>query len=116
HAQGNALADINGGAMNGFVQQQQRARSGYEHVFDPACGRNPGRPDVMAYHTGADIPNYWSYAHNFVLQDRMFEPDASWSLPEHLFQVSEWSASCPQGGEPTSCVNDDANPPEPPDF
>ena len=22
----------------------------------------------------------------------MFEPNASWSLPEHLFQVSEWSA------------------------
>jgi phospholipase C len=116
HAQGNALADVNGGAMNGFVEQQQRARTGCEHTFDPACGRSGGAPDVMGYHTGADIPNYWAYAHNFVLQDHMFEPNASWSLPAHLFQVSEWSAKCSRRGDPMSCVNDDGNPPEPPDF
>ena len=28
HAKANALADINGGAMNGFVKEQQRARTG----------------------------------------------------------------------------------------
>ena len=33
---------------------------------------------------------------NFVLQDHMFEPNASWSLPAHLFMVSEWSAKCTQ--------------------
>jgi phospholipase C len=116
HAQANALADINGGAMDGFVAEQQRGRRGCERTFDPACGRNGGRPDVMGYHNGADIPNYWSYARNFVLQDRMFEPNASWSLPEHLFQVSEWSATCSQRGNPMSCVNNDANPTDPPDF
>ena len=31
---------------------------------------------------------------NFVLQDHLFEPNASWSLPAHLFMVSEWSARC----------------------
>ena len=46
----------------------------------------------MGYHTQSDIPNYWTYAHDFVLQDHMFEPNASWSLPAHLFMVSEWSA------------------------
>ena len=49
---------------------------------------------------GSDIPNYWTYAQNFVLQDHMFEPNASWSLPEHLFQVSEWSATCTQHDNP----------------
>ncbi|MDP9332980.1 MAG: phospholipase [Actinomycetota bacterium] len=49
---------------------------------------------MMAYYSGTDLPNYWSYARNFVLQDHMFEPNASWSLPEHLFQVSGWSAAC----------------------
>ena len=31
---------------------------------------------------------------------------ASWSLPEHLFMVSGWSAKCPRGDEnPMDCVN-----------
>jgi phospholipase C len=70
----------------------------------------------MGYKTGADIPNYWSYAHDFVLQDHMFEPDASWSLPSHLFLVSAWSAHCTQPGEPMSCTNQDENPGYPPDW
>jgi hypothetical protein len=40
------------------------------------------------------IPNYWAYASNFVLQDRMFEPNFGWSEPAHLFLVSGWSAKC----------------------
>ncbi|GCE24388.1 alkaline phosphatase family protein [Dictyobacter kobayashii] len=59
----------------------------------------------MGYHDGSDIPNYWSYAKNFVLQDHMFEPDSSWSLPAHLFMVSGWSANCSQPGNAASCVN-----------
>jgi phospholipase C len=70
----------------------------------------------MGYHTQSDIPNYWSYAKNFVLQDHMFEPNASWSLPEHLFQVSEWSAHCTQHDNPASCVNALQAPGTPPDF
>ena len=50
------------------------------------------RVDVMGYHDGNEIPNYWRYARDYVLQDRLFEPNASWSLPQHLFMVSEWSA------------------------
>ncbi len=34
----------------------------------------------MGYHDGSDIPNYWAYSKDFVLQDRMFEANASWSL------------------------------------
>ncbi len=30
----------------------------------------------------------------------MFEPNASWSLPAHLFMVSEWSAYCTQQDNP----------------
>jgi phospholipase C len=61
----------------------------------------------MGYHDQREIPNYWAYARRFVLQDHMFEPDASWSLPAHLFEVSEWSAQCSRQGDPRSCVNDD---------
>ena len=59
----------------------------------------------MGYHDQSDIPNYWQYAQNFVLQDHLFEPNASWSLPEHLFLVSGWSAKCSTPGDAMSCVN-----------
>jgi phospholipase C len=64
----------------------------------------------MGYHDGSDIPNYWTYARDFVLQDHMFEPDASWSLPQHLFMVSEWSALCQSPFDPFSCTNALDNP------
>src|SRR5919202_1624197 len=56
---------------------------------DPICSQRSTNPDVIGSHDGRDIPNYWAYARNFVLQDHMFEPNASWSLPAHLFMVSE---------------------------
>src|SRR5438132_118086 len=61
--------------------------------------------DVVGYHGAREIPNYWTYAREFVLQDRMFEPNASWSLPAHLFMVSAWSARCSRPGDPMSCVD-----------
>ncbi|MDQ2754724.1 MAG: phospholipase, partial [Actinomycetota bacterium] len=87
HGQTNATADINGGQMDGFVAQAERASKGCTDPNNPACA-NSRVGDVMGYHTQSDIPNYWSYAKNFVLQDHMFEPNASWSLPSHLFMVS----------------------------
>jgi phospholipase C len=60
-------------------------------------------PDVMGYHTGRDIPNYWRYARDYVLQDRMFEPATAWSLPSHLYMVSEWAARCTNRHDPFSC-------------
>ena len=55
--------------------------------------------------TGGSCPNYWAYADNFVLQDHMFASAATWSLPEHLFIVSGWSARC-STTDPMSCVNE----------
>jgi phospholipase C len=104
HSQNNASADINGGTMNGFIGQAESGRRGCSDPTNPAC-TNSSEPDVMGYHTQSDIPNYWSYAQNFVLQDHMFEPNASWSLPSHLFEVSEWSAACTQHDNPSSCTN-----------
>jgi phospholipase C len=114
HGQANATADINGGQMNGFVNQALAARRGCLQTNNPACAAGT-TPDVMGYHTQGDIPNYWSYASNFVLQDHMFEPNASWSLPEHLFQVSGWSAACTQH-RASSCTNQLQLPGLPPDF
>jgi phospholipase C len=105
HGHASAIADINGGRMDGFVRQSER-------IGGRGCGGNslacdPRSPsDVMGYHDAREIPNYWAYAKNFVLNDHMFEPNSSWSLPGHLYTVSEWSARCSRLGDPFSCVND----------
>jgi phospholipase C len=104
HGQTNATADIAAGKMNGFIDQAEKAMKGCADPNDPSCA-GPGLVDVMGYHDDREIPNYWAYAENFVLQDRMFEPNASWSLPEHLFMVSEWSAHCTTVDVASSCVN-----------
>ncbi|MDQ2845586.1 MAG: phospholipase, partial [Actinomycetota bacterium] len=115
HGQANASADIGGGKMDGFVEQAANAKKGCKDPTNPACSHSK-TPDVMGYHTQSDIPNYWAYAKNFVLQDHMFEPNASWSLPAHLFMVSEWSAHCTTHDNPASCQNAVQSPGDPPDF
>ncbi len=108
HGVANAVADVNGGQMNGFIQQAQSGREGCVNKTNPTCGsRKP--TDVMGYHTAAEIPNYWTYAKDFVLDDHMFEPVKSWSLPDHLYMVSAWSARCATAS-PSSCVNDIVGP------
>src|SRR5437667_7338006 len=114
HGQLNAAADVDGGKMDGFIAQD-RAAVGCTAPTHPEC-RNAATPDVMGYHAWSDIPNYWTYAEEFVLQDHMYEPNASWSLPEHLFQVSEWSAHCTQNNNSASCTNALQDPGNPPDF
>ncbi len=111
----NAVHDVNHQQMDGFVGQ---ARA----VLKKNCGPDPNQPgcvkggriDVMGYHTAREIPNYWAYARNFVLQDHMFQPNTSWSLPAHLFQVSAWSARCTKRRDPQTCVNAIQNPGSPP--
>ncbi len=122
HAASSAIADMacrdlrerTGCRMNGFIRQ---AVSGVTPclAFHPGC--SPCRQvahgacdNVMGYHTGADIPNYWRYARDFVLQDHMFASVASWSLPMHLYMVSEWSASCSHSYRARSCKNALRNP------
>ncbi|HET6939873.1 MAG TPA: alkaline phosphatase family protein [Nocardioides sp.] len=114
HGAPNAKADIDGGAMDGFVAQALAGRKGCADPTDPEC-TNSATPDVMGYHTASDIPNYWRWAQHYVLQDHMFEPDASWSLPAHLFLVSEWSARCPTQ-DPASCHSALENPRKPPGY
>ena len=110
-----AVIDINHRQMDGFVQQARAAlrRSCGPDPNQPGCV-NGGRVDVMGYHTAREIPNYWAYARNFVLQDHMFQPNTSWSLPAHLFAVSAWSAKCSKKDDPESCVNAVQDPGSPP--
>ncbi len=115
HAARNAAGDIDGGKMDGFIIQTEQSAVGCQTTHNPNCGGEAGE-GVMGYHDAREIPNYWTLAANFVLQDHMFQPDATWSLPQHLFMVSEWSARCRHAGDPMSCINALDNPVIPPDF
>jgi phospholipase C len=111
-----AVRDIAGGKMNGFIGRAEVGRTHFCHVHidSPKCSLTPNAPDVMGYKTAHDIPNYWTYARHYVLQDHMFESDSSWSMPQHLFLVSGWSARCTRRGDPTSCkpaIQDPGSPP-----
>jgi phospholipase C len=112
HGEADAVADVAGGRMDGFVARAENARVRGCRLDpnNPICSERATNPDVMGYHDGRDIPNYWAYARHFVLQDHMYEPNASWSLPAHLFMVSEWSARCSERNNPFSCVNALENP------
>jgi phospholipase C len=121
HGAANATSDIDCAApatrtgchMDGFVGQAEKGQSCTS--TDPNCSPCTTATrvqciDAMGYHDAGEIPNYWAYAKNYVLQDHMYEPNASWSLPQHLFMVSEWSAFCTDPLNPSSCTDALQNP------
>ncbi len=92
HTHQNALTDYDNGALDGFIK-----------VFR---SQHPtGTPDVMGYHDQNEIPNYWAYASNFVLQDHMFSPQLGPSDPSHNYLVSGWSARCTDPSDPFTCTS-----------
>ncbi len=97
HQDPNSTADIDHGRMDGFVGQAQIHCRGVA----------PCPTDVMGYHVKSDIPNYWTYAKDFTLDDHMFVSDHSWSLPTHMYIVSAWSADCTSPANPMSCTSND---------
>jgi phospholipase C len=114
HSATNSIADIDGGRMDGFVGQAEKGSGCGTDPTNPNCSscnqQSQAVPagkclDVMGYHDAREIPNYWSYAQHYVLQDHLFAPNASWSLPQHLYMVSEWSANCTDPLDPFSCKN-----------
>jgi phospholipase C len=120
HGSVNAQADLDDGIttakMDGFVKQQDKSFSrkpGQRELFDPG-GFLPGlqRHDVMGYHTDAELPNYWSYAENFVLQDEMFEGVRAFSGSAHIDMTSEWVATCKSVTDVSTCTtNPHVSPP-----
>ncbi|HTT61911.1 MAG TPA: alkaline phosphatase family protein [Bryobacteraceae bacterium] len=71
HLYPNALTCIDGGLMDGFLAG--------------SLG------DAMGWHDYHEIPNYWTYANLYVLQDRLFESVLSYSLPAHLYMLAAQS-------------------------
>jgi phospholipase C len=88
HDWSNAEADIDGGKMDGFMQQ---AYTTYALSVTPAPEPGYDPKGVMAYHDYHEIPNYWNYAELYVLQDHMFESVAAYSLVSHLYMLAAQS-------------------------
>jgi phospholipase C len=106
HTAGAARRAIDNGKMDGFIRSARKAMWGKfctERPTNPICALKKHPDTVMGYHNADEIPNYWTYARDFVLQDHMFEPNLGWSLPAHLFTVSAWSATCRTPTEPMTC-------------
>jgi phospholipase C len=102
--------DVDHGRMDGFVRSVYRfAATCRKHPQIVNCRRAAkdtptGTPlDVMGFHTAREIPNYWAYAKRYLLQDRMFAPTDSWTLPSHLYLMSGWSALCTDRSDVRSC-------------
>ena len=101
HTVVDSVTDVDNGKMDGFVAAAEAVKQNCGNFIPSQCTTL----DVMGYHTDREIPNYWTYAKHFVLQDNLFEPVASYSLPAHLFMVSGWSAWCAIAGNPMSCIS-----------
>jgi phospholipase C len=114
HGYADTLADIAGGKMNGFIAQAESYQVSCTTPKNPECG--PFVTNVMGWYDARDIPNYWSWAKDYVLHDHLFAPSYSWSLVSHLFLVSGWSAKCTRHNDPSSCVNKSDTPDTPPDW
>ena len=75
HSFFDAVDAINGGKMNGYdLVQNGESLNGYS-AFERE-----------------GLPNYWSYADNFVLGDRMFSSMYGPTFPEHLYTIGAQAA------------------------
>jgi len=108
HNQKASIRSIDGGSMQGHIAALPEAEKWCIDRRSANCRPFVGpdlQPDVMSYLDRENIPNYWRYADEFVLHDRMFGPTDGWTLPAHLFLVSGWSAVCSDPRDPMSCIS-----------
>ena len=113
HGQIASRITVNGGRMDGSIRALEQIGNGCQNPINldaypcvHAHAGPQGQPDVLGYHTAREIPNYWAYAKRYTLQDHMYAPSDSWTLPSHLFLVSAWSATCPDLSDVMSCRSD----------
>jgi phospholipase C len=111
HGEIGSTISIDHGKMDGYVRSFRAIGTKCTKFpsYYPCRKSHPGpngTPDVMGFHTAKEIPNYWAYARRYLLQDRMFAPSDSWTLPSHLYLVSAWSATCSNPRSGMSCRSD----------
>lgn len=97
HSWRDAIIAIAGGKMNHFDLLTDGDIGGYMLPY--------------TQYRESDIPNYYAYARNFALADRMFSSLAGPSFPNHLFTVSAQTGGVIDNPHPTGtawgCDSDD---------
>jgi phospholipase C len=78
HGWDNSRAAYNNGRMDGFVWAG-------------------GSRYVMSYYNDRELPNYWTYAREYVLADFFFTSHFGSSLPNHTFMVAAQAGPAPDG-------------------
>jgi len=102
HNWANALGSMDGGKMDGFLTESFKNFNPTSNCQPPNPNCSPGSDprDVMGWHDSREISNYWSYANQYVMQDRMFESITSYSLPAHLYMLAAQSGGYIGTGQP----------------
>ena len=90
-----AIRDIAGGRMSGFVARAESGRTMFchRHIDSPKCSLAPANPDVMGYHDAREIPNYWSYARHSCSRTTCSSPTRRGACRP----ISSWSPAGPRG-------------------
>lgn len=98
HDRASELADLDGGRMDGFVEQMAQY--------------NASAPDTpMGYYNASEIGGYWALAREFVLCDRYFQSVIGPTVPNRLYAMAGSSAgitsdSIPSGGVDLTTIFD----------
>src|SRR5579859_7896099 len=84
HSSEGGFMAYDGGKLDRFQQLKSNATAG-----KPA--NDPYANNSLTQFQQSDIPNYWSYAQNYVLGDAMFSSLMGPSFPNHLYTVAAQS-------------------------
>ncbi|HEX5416044.1 MAG TPA: alkaline phosphatase family protein [Chloroflexota bacterium] len=92
HLAADAQTEMNGGTMSGFmvaaVAKAKAAKYPVCGTADKPCKVGQDPRDTMAWQDARDVPNYWNYAHLYVLQDHMFSSIAANTLPNRVYMLT----------------------------
>ena len=92
--------------MDGFVAPVAKVDSAVTDFADPNCADGSfDTTDVIGYHTRTDIPNYWAYAREFVLQDHSSSRTRRGACRSTCSWFRSGRRICTQRIDPSSCTN-----------
>lgn len=85
HSSNGAIMAYDGGKMDRFDLLHSKGKQTSGNSFSPYANNS------LTQMQQSDIPNYWTYAQNFVLGDNMFSSLMGPSFPNHLYTIAAQS-------------------------
>lgn len=92
HDRGSELADLDGGRMDGFVEEMAK--------YNASAADTP-----MGYYNATQVPGYWTLAREYVLCDHYFASVLGPTNPNRLYAIAGSSAGITTDGWPSGGVN-----------